>query len=322
MNRLFKPLLHLFSASVLVAGNAYAEAYPQRPVTIIVPFAAGSGTDIFGRIVAEELGKKLGGSFIVDNKPGASGAIGSSAVARAKPDGYTLLITSSATHSAAPWLVNKISYDPKADFSHVTVLVEANYLLLVGETSPAKSLSEFVSYAASKGDRLTYGYGSPTSQVLFAAFADLLGIHAEGIPYKSQPQTLTDLVGGRLDVAVADVPAAQPFVEGKKVRPLVISTSTRLSAVPTVPTLAESGYRPLGISGWMGVAAPAGTPVEIVERLNAALKEIVNQENVSSRFLGMGLKPNYMSLDAVTAFVSSQLEAWGNYARKAGIKPE
>jgi len=308
--------------SLTMMGQAGAQQFPQRPVTIIVPFTPGSGTDLVGRLIADELAKRLGGTFLVDNKPGAGGAIGVTAVARAKPDGYTLLITSSATHSAAPWLTSKMGYDPKTDFAHISVLAEANYLLLVPVNSSVHSLAEVARFAAAKGGRLTYGYGSQTSQILSAAFMDLLGVPADGVPYKSQPQVLTDLAGERLDIAVADVSASQALLDAKRLRPLVISTPSRMSAVPSVPTLAESGYKPLGISGWIGLAAPAGTPPGIIRQVNQALREALASEALASRFVAMGLKPAYTTNDAVNAFIESQLEAWGTYAKKAGLKPE
>ena len=299
-----------------------AQTYPgDKPVKIIVPFTAGSGSDTVARVAADEFRRTLGGTWVIDNRPGAAGQIGSEAVQKSAPDGYTLLLSTSATHSAGPWLAKKAPYDPLKDFVHVGRIVNVPFLLVLHPDVPAKSVAEFIEFAR-RTPGLAYAYGSATSQVAAATFATIAKIQTLGVPYKSQPPAVTDLIGGQVRFMMADPSVAATHARAGKLRAIAITSRTRSSQLPEVPTLAEAGMGEFDPEVWLGIGAPAGLPREIAERLSAEILKMGQRDEVRQKYaaVGMDLTPN--SLADHADYTRAQLSAWGRRIKDAGIQPE
>jgi tripartite-type tricarboxylate transporter receptor subunit TctC len=311
----------LVAALLASPNNLAAQSYPDRPVKVIVPFSAGSGGDTTARIVAEELRKSLGGTFVVDNRPGASGQIGTDVAAKSVPDGYTLLQTSSAQNSAGPWLAKKLPYDPIKDFAHIARVITVPFLLVVHPEVPAKTVKEFIDHAK-KNPGLMYAHGSATSQVASATFSTLAGLQTMAVPYKSQPPAVVDLMAGRIQFMMADLSVVGEQVKGGQLRALAITSRSRSPQFPDVPTLAEQGLTGFDLEVWVGIAAPAGTPDDIVKKISDEVLKMGQREEVRQRFqaVGFDLVPNTMADHAV--FLQQQLEAWGRRIKDAGLQPE
>jgi tripartite-type tricarboxylate transporter receptor subunit TctC len=311
----------LAAALLALPKDVAAQNYPDRPVKVIVPFSAGSGGDTTARIVAEELRKTLGGAFVVDNRPGASGQIGTDAAAKAVADGYTLLQTSSAQNSAGPWLAKKLPYDPIKDFVHIARVISVPFLLVVHPEVPTKTVKEFIDHAK-RNPGLMYGHGSATSQVASATFSTLAGIETMSVPYKSQPPAVVDLMAGRIQFMMADLSVVGEQVKAGKLRALAITSRTRAAQFPDVPTLAEQGMTGFDLEVWVGIAAPAGTPADIVKKLSDEILKMGQREEVRQRFqtVGFDLVPNTVADHAV--FLQQQLEVWGKRIKDAGLQPE
>jgi tripartite-type tricarboxylate transporter receptor subunit TctC len=308
------------SAGMLPAAARAQEGYPDKPITIVVPFSPGSATDTSARIIAEKLGPRFNVPVVIENKPGASGTIGSSFVARAKPDGYTLVLTSSSTHSATPALFRKLPFDPTGDFIHVIRIATIPMMLVVREDAPYKSLQELVK--ATQAKPLNYAYGSPTSQIAGATFNTVAGAAAAGVPYKSQPPAVTDLLGGHVDYLFADLSVVTSFMQSGKLRGLAFTGQSRAAEFPNVPTLAELGYKNFDLIVWVGVAAPAKTPDAVVQRLNQEVAAILREPDVVKRFesLGMHVAPN--TLAEQKDFALKQRAIWTQRAADAKIEPQ
>ena len=295
-------------------------AYPDKPITIVVPFSPGSATDTSARIIAEKLGPRLNVPVVIENKPGASGTIGASFVARAQPDGYTLILTSSSTHSATPALFRKLPFDPTGDFTHVVRIATIPMMLVVREDAPYKSLQELVK--ATQAKPLNYAYGSPTSQIAGATFNTVAGAAANGVPYKSQPPAVTDLLGGHVDYLFADLSVVTSFMHSGKLKGIAFTGQARSKDFPDVPTLAELGYKNFDLVVWVGVAAPKDTPAPVVERLNGEITRILSEPDSIAKFetLGMQVAPN--TLAEHQAFAQSQRQVWTQRAIDAKIEPQ
>lgn len=309
------------AAFAAFAGAAHAQStYPDKPITIVVPFSPGSATDTSARIISEKLGPRLNVPIVIENKPGASGTIGASFAARAQADGYTLILTSSSTHSATPALFRKLPFDPTGDFIHVIRIATIPMMLVVRDDAPYKSAEELVK--ATQAKPLNYAYGSPTSQIAGATFNTVAGAAAAGVPYKSQPPAVTDLLGGHVDYLFADLSVVTSFMQGGKLRGLAFTGQTRAKDFPDVPTLAELGYRNFDLVVWVGVAAPKGTPDEVVQRVNREVAAVLAEPDVAQRFesLGMQVLPN--SVAEHQEFALAQRKVWTQRAVDAKIEPQ
>lgn len=311
----------LIAALLVAPKDLVAQGYPDRPVKVIVPFSAGSGGDTVARVVADELRKTLGGTFVVDNRPGASGQIGTEVAAKAPADGYTLLQTSSAQNSAGPWLAKKLNYDPIRDFVHIARVITVPFLLVVHPEVPSKTVKEFIDYARQKPG-LLYGHGSATSQVASATFSTLADLKTMNVPYKSQPPAVVDLMAGRIQFMMADPSVVGEQVKAGSLRALAITARSRSSQFPDVPTLAEQGMTDFDLEVWIGIGAPAGTPGDIVKKLSDEILKMGNRDEVRQRFqaVGFDLVPNTVADHAV--FLQEQLDAWGKRIKDAGLRPE
>jgi tripartite-type tricarboxylate transporter receptor subunit TctC len=315
-------LLAAAAAVTTRASFAQGQDYPgATPVRIILPFAAGSASDTTGRLMADELQKALGGSFVVDNRPGAGGLIGTEQGAKSKPDGYTLILTSSSTHSLAPFLYKKVPYDAVKDFVHIGNWIDLPFVLVVNPELPMRSVSEFVEYAKKNPEKLAYGYGTPSSQLGAELLNSMAGIRTLGVPYKSHPAAVMDLVSGRTQFMVLDISAAIGHMKAGRLRPLGVTSTKRLSFLPEVPSIAESGYPDYQYSAWIGLAAPVGTPRPIIDKLSAAGQARLALPEVQQRFVAQLIPVAANTQKEQEAFVKEKLELWRQRFREWKIEP-
>lgn len=312
-------LVLLFVFGPLVA-QAYT--YPSRTITIVVPFAAGSGSDTAARILAQHLGPALGANVIVENKVGATGSLAASAVARAAPDGHTLLLATNSTHGSNPSLFKSLPYDPVRDFAPIGRIGIFTYFLVVDPSLPVKSPQELIAYAKANPDKLAYGAGSSTSMIMSETFKRETGISVLKVPYRSNPPALTDLIGGRIAMMFVDISSGIAFAKSGALRPLAITSRERSGIMPDLPTIQETVLPAFAIESWTGLLAPAGTPAAVVQRLNAEMVKILAQGEVKARFLELGvdLKPN--APEDFTQYIKAEIASWAGLVKAAGIEPE
>lgn len=314
-------LIALASAAVVMAASAQ-DRYPSRTITLVVPAPAGSGTDIGARLLARDMGTALGATVIVDNKPGANGALGSQAVARAQPDGYTLLIGSATTNAANyAFYAAKLGYSPQS-FEAIGGLGASPISLYVPVASPWRDVKDLVADARRLPGRFNCGSGNATTQVACEVLRKQAGIDIVNVPYKGNPQALADVVGGQLSFAFSDAAAAMSLVEGRKLRPLGVASATRNPTMPEAPTFIEQGFPGFEITGWSVVFAPAGLPPAIAERLHAAIRKASDSpESVQSRTRAGGVALQ-MGLPEIRRFVADEVARWARFVDMTGVKPE
>lgn len=300
---------------------ATAQDYPVRPIRLVVPFPPGGPTDVLARIVATRLGERLGQPVVIDNKPGASGMIGADMVAKAAPDGYTLLANASI-HVINPSLYPKTAYDAIADFAPVGNLADVPLVLAVNPKVPARSVAELVALGKSSKTALAFASaGNATSQHLSGeAFKVAAGIDMLHVPYKGSAPALSDLIGGQVQLMFDSLPSAMPHLKAGTLRPLAVTTPKRSAALPEVPTVAESGYPGFAISTWYGVWAPAGTPAAVVQRVSREIAAIVRLPEVRQQFAGLGAEPVGNTPEEFAAFTKAELAKWAGIVKRAGAK--
>jgi tripartite-type tricarboxylate transporter receptor subunit TctC len=309
--------------ALVVCAPAFAQPYPNHPVRIVVPFAAGSATDIIARIVAEDLRATLGQPFIVENKPGASAQIGAELVAQSPPDGYTLFVTTNTSHSANPFLFKKINYDPVKDFTPVANIMRIPVIVVVDPKLPVKTLPELVAYAKANPGQVSFGYGNSIGQVVGASFAKRTGLDVITVPYKSTPQAITDVVSGQVSYAVSDMASGQSFVNSGRVRALAVSSKKRSALMPDLPAMSETpGLDGFEVIAWVAMFAPAKTPKDIVDKLNAIVRKALDKPEVKEKIASFAAEPAPSSPEELGEFVKDQLASWGKSIKEAGIQPE
>ncbi len=313
----------LLCAAVLWLSTASAQSYPSKPVRVIVPFPPAGGTDLFARAVAQKLFAVLGQQVVVDNRSGAGGMIGSELVARAVPDGYTLLITSSSTHSINPHLARKPLYDPLRDFAPVIVIASAPNVLVVHPSLPVRTVKELIALAKTRPGQINYASnGSGTlSHLTGELFKLQAGINIVHIPYKGGPPAMIDLMAGQVSALFAAFPTVFGQVRAGKLRALAVSGAKRASAAPDLPTVADTlpGFES---SQWWGMFAPAATPTGIVGRLNAEIEKFLGDADVRERFSADGAEPVGGSPLDFAAYLKADYEKWGKVVKETGIRPE
>jgi tripartite-type tricarboxylate transporter receptor subunit TctC len=307
-----------------VAGAAFGQAYPTRPIRLVVPSSAGAGvTDIMARLIGQHLGARLGQQIVIDNRPGASGIVGSEVVANAAPDGYTLLVAN-VSLIVNPYLYAKIPYDPLADFVPITMINTAPLQLVVHPSVPVSSVAELVAYARSRPGQLDYGSGGVGSTPYLAVelFKSIAGIDVVHVPYKGGAPSIADLVAGQLTFTIENVPGTTPFVKSGKLRALAITSTERSPLAPDLPTMIEAGVPGYEMSGWNGLFAAKGTPPEIVAKVHAELARILRAPDVKTQFAELGAQPVGDTPDEFGAFLKADSARWGRILREKGIKPE
>ena len=301
---------------------AAAEAYPSRPITIIVPFGAGSGTDIVTRIIAQPLGIALNQNIVVDNRQGANGAIAATYVAKAPPDGYTLLMSTNSPHSANPFLLKNIAYDPVKDFAPVTRIGSFTLMLVVNPAVPVKTISELIAYAKSHPGRLAYGSGNTSGILAGETLKHWAGIDILQVPYKSVPPALNDVIAARVSMTFSDLTPGLPHVKAGTLRALGITRLRRSALLPDLPTFDESGLKDFEVESWAGLFAPAGTPAEIITRLNAETRKIVENPQIKAQIGQIGFEVFGSTPEELGEFVKNQLVKTSQMVKDAGIEPE
>jgi tripartite-type tricarboxylate transporter receptor subunit TctC len=305
------------------APMSFAQAnYPERPVTFVVPFSAGSATDQLARALATSFTEQTKQAVVVDNKPGAGGIIAAQAVARAAPDGYTVLVTTNTTQSANPHLYKKLPYDPVKDFKPLTALGRGGMVLVVRPGSPYKTVADLVAAAKSQPGKLSFGAGNSSSRVAGEMFKQLTGTDILFVPYKSNPNALTDLLGGQIDLMVIDTVTGMPQIEAGKLRPLGVSTPRRIPQLPAVPTIAEAGVKGYDIGYWYAAYVPAATPSTVASRLHNVLARAVSSPQAKAFFDSVSNEAWSTSAEELARFQMSETDKWGKVIRAADIQPE
>lgn len=319
----------LATATAALGGTASAPAfaqgtYPDKPITMVVPAPPGGGTDLIARLYSDLLSQELGVQVIVDNKGGGNGNIGTAIVARAKPDGYTLLVGTNSTHSGNQYLFKSLRYDPLRDFAPIGRMTINPLALLVKHDAPFRSAADLVAYMKANPGKASYGYGNTGGQVSGGMLVYMADAKAVAVPYKSTPQAFTDLMGGQIDFTFVDFAASRQLIDGGKLRALAITSPKRFNVARDIPTVAETpGFSDFSLFAWLGMFAPAGTPEAAITKLNAALRtalETPEVRNTLEQQMGSVVEPT--SVAEFRAFMQEQSEIWKRRVREAGMKPE
>jgi tripartite-type tricarboxylate transporter receptor subunit TctC len=311
------------AALALSLSSALAQGYPNRPVKVIVPFAPGGFTDVVARILGQKLSTSLGQQFVIENKPGAGSTIGTDFVAKSPPDGYTLVMVSS-THVISPWIYKNMPYDPIKSFTVVTKLVDSPYVLLVNPKVPAKNVKEFIALAKSAPDTIHYASsGNGSAQHLMGGlFVALTGAPLKHVPYKGSGGAATDLVAGVVESSFAGVPNALAQVPQGRLKALAVTTSKRIPQLPDVPTMQEAGVAGYDASVWLALLAPAGTPPDIVTKLNAEIRKLMNDPETKTALFNAGVEAAPSTPQAMSEYMVQEMGRWGKVVKDAGIKIE
>lgn len=312
------------AALTLVAGwsgQALAQAYPSKPLRFVVPFSAGSATDAVGRIVAQAMGEALGQPATVDNKAGANGILGAESVKGAPGDGYTFLVTTSTTQAANVSLYKKLSYDPVKDFTPIGKIGETGFILMVQADFPAKDMKEFIAYGKAHPGKLAYGHGSSGSLVSAALLGQMAGLEFLSVPYKSIPPALTDLLGGQLQFAFADVGNAVSQMNGGRLRGLGVTTAKRAGKAPQVPPIGDT-VKDYAVGAWFGLMAPANLPADVRAKVGAAFAAVMAKPEVREKIQGVGIDVDYQDSAQLAKTIDAEIRKWSQWVKAANITPE
>jgi tripartite-type tricarboxylate transporter receptor subunit TctC len=309
-------------AGAFAAPAAWAQAYPTGPVTLVVPFAAGSGTDAVARTVAQKLSERLKQPVLVDNKPGASAQVGAQFVAKAKPDGYTLFMTTNTSHSANPSLFKELRYDPIKDFTPITRVGELPFALAVHPSVPARTMQELIDYAKANPGKLSYATPNSTSLVAMESLKRIAGIEVAAVPYKSSPQAMTDLIAGTVHVYVTDFGSGMAMLKTDRIRTLGVTTAQESRMLPGIPPIGRT-VRGFDLTSWNGIFGPAGLPRPVVDRINTEMQAVLADKEVQEKLANIGFEvwPT-RTPDEFSKYVGDQLVHWTRLIKEAGIKPE
>jgi len=309
----------LFAVFATLAG---AQAWPSKPVKWIVPFAPGGTTDILARVVGEKLAFALGQPVVIENKPGAGGGVGADFVAKAAPDGYTIMGGTISTHAINASLYSNLPYDPVKDFVAITLIARVPNMLVINPQIPANNVKELIVLLKANPGKYSFASsGNGTSQHLSGElFKTMAGVDMQHIPYKGSPPALQDVVGGQVAMTFDNITTAWPLAKGGKLKALAVTTAKRSAVAPDVPTLAESGLVGFEVGSWQGVFAPAGTPPAIVKRLNNEIVKILRLPDVQEKLVGLGAEPVGDTSEEFTALVKAEGVKWADIVKKSGAK--
>jgi len=309
----------LLSAAALALPAFAQDKYPSKPVTIVVPQAAGGANDAIARVVAQRLTEQTGQSFIVDNRPGAGGNLGTAAVAKARPDGYTLLLTADSAYVINPSLYKNTGFDPLKDFEPIAPVATAGYVIVANNQFPARNLAELI--AAAKAQPGKIAIGSAGNGTLNHLFGEMLGkaagIELMHVPYKGAAAAVTDLASGQVQVSVQSLPSSIAFIKDGRIRPLAVVNEKRVAALPEVPTVGET-VKGLGYTPWYGLFAPAGTPRAVLERLHAEAEKAVDSADARARLANVGCEPARSSSADFSAMIRRELPRWAKVVKESG----
>ena len=313
-----------WAALASCAGSAWGAEYPARPIRMIVAFAPGGGTDIIGRIAARGIGENLGAQVVVDNRPGAGGNIGCEIVAKAVPDGYTLLTTGTGTHAINPWLYRNIPYDAIRDFEPVSLVAATPYVMVVNLSVPARTVKDFIALAKASPDKINMASSGSGGMPHLSGelFNMMTGIKLTHVPYKGTGAVFPDLIGGRVQVTFGDIVATIPHVKAEKLRALGVTSPRRVAAVPDIPTIAESGVPGYDAVGWFGVFAPAKTPQPVIAKLHSAIVKHVKQADTAERLASLGAEVVANTPEQFRQIQKVDLVRWGKVVKQSGAQVE
>ena len=310
------------AANTQTNTQADVQAYPSKPITIIVPFGPGSATDTIARIIGQHLSAALNQTVVIEDKPGANGAIAAAYVARAAPDGYTLLLSTNSPHSAAPTLNKTVAYDPVKDFAPISRAGSYTLMLVLNPQVPAKTIPELIAYAKANPGQLSFASGNTSGVVAGETLKSWAGINIVHVPYRSVPPALNDVLGGRVSMMFADLTTGVPHVKAKALRALAVTRMQRSKLIPELPTLHEAGVTNFDMDSWAAMFAPANTPSQIVTRLNRELRKIIDNPEINAKLADMGFEAFSSSPEELGDFVKVQLVKWTKMIKDAGIQPE
>jgi tripartite-type tricarboxylate transporter receptor subunit TctC len=301
---------------------AWAQAdYPNRPIRIVCPFAAGAATDVLVRRLSESVGKTLGQPIVIENRPGAQGAIAARIVAKAPADGYTLMIAGNSSHAANVHTMKDAGYDPVKDFTQITHLTSNPQILVVNAELPVRNVQEFIKYAKERPGKLSYGVGNAGSLVAASLLKAQAGIDAVGVNYPVTPHATTDLLAGRLDFIMNDPVVAVPHVQSGKLRVLAVTSRQRLASLPDVAPLAELGLRDFDYASWSAVVGPAGLPAQAVDKVHQAFTRAMAEPAIQKFAADAGIIPVSSSTEDFRRFLLEQIRLWGIWSKQAGLTP-
>ena len=321
-----KPWIKLLAAFVLFMAQpllvSAQEKYPNRPVKIVLGFPPGQATDTVARAIAQKLGETTGQVFIVENRPGAAGIIGTDLVAKSTADGYTLVMGSSGVMAVNPGLYSKLPYDPVKDFAPITVAVTVPLFLVANPDFPPNTVKELVAYAKANPGKVNYASGGSgvTNHLAMELFKSVAGIDMVHVPYKGGPPALTDLIAGQVNVMFETGPGALPHVKSGKLKAIAVGGSKRSAAMPNLSTVAESGYPGFEAVAWIGISAPTGTPKEIITKLNSEIVKIVHLPDIKERFLGLGAESVGNTPEEFAIYLKAEIAKWGKVVKDSGAK--
>lgn len=316
------PAASVLAALAIWSASAFAQTYPAKPITFVVPFAAGSATDQLARALGQSVTEQSKQPVVVDNKPGAGGMLAAQQGARAAADGYTVLITTNTTHAANEHLYKKLSYDPVKDFAPVTGLGKGGQVLVVRVEAPYKSVGDVIAAAKKSPGKLSFGSGSSSSRVAGEMFKQLTQTDLLHVPYKSNPNAITDLLGGQIDMMFTDTATGVPQIKAGKLRALGATPNKRISLLPDVPTIEEAGVKGYDMGFWFAAYLPAGTPPAVVKRLRELLVQAADSAAAKAFFDGSGVSRWTTTPDELARFQAAETAKWGKVIKAAGIDPE
>jgi tripartite-type tricarboxylate transporter receptor subunit TctC len=322
MNSLTRRQLLALSASAVVLPAFSQSKYPSKPITLLVPFAAGGTTDILGRLVGRHLATRLGGTVVIDNKPGAGGSLGAALVAKAPGDGHTLLMGTIGTHAINQYLYKKLAYDPFKDFAPVSLVALVPNVLVVHPSQPYKTVREMIAYAKANPGKVNYASaGNGTSIHLSGAmFEQMAQVDMVHVPYKGSAPAIADLLGGQTNCMFDNLPSAMPHIKSGALRAIAVTSGKRFPALPQVPTIAESGLPGYDATSWFGLWAPASTPAELVSRLNAEVNQILSLPDVKQSMLEQGAEAAPDTPQQFAAFIQAEAAKWSQVVKTANVQ--
>ena len=315
-----------FAGTLLLAasGLAFGQAFPSRPITIVIPFPPGGVTDVSVRLIGQKISESIGQQVLIDNRPGAAGMIGAEVVKKSKPDGYMVYVSNIGSHAINEWLYSKMPYDPLRDFESVTMMISSPTLVVVPASSPVKTMAELIALAKSKAGKMTYasqsvGSGGHISGEIVKAKNNVELVH---VPYKGSVPGLIDIVAGRIDFMFDPIVTSLPFVRDGKLRALGITSDKRSSLAPEIPTLREQGFVGYEVNPWFGISAPAGTPRPVIERLNLEFVKALRNPDLAKRLSEQGIDVSPSTPEEYTAYIKSETARLGEMVKASGAKAD
>jgi tripartite-type tricarboxylate transporter receptor subunit TctC len=321
MKKIFSLLaVTMLAWGMVLSNSAHAQAYPTKPIRLVVPFPPGGPSDLLARVIGEKLATQIGQPVIVDNKPGANTVIAAEFVARAPADGYTLLMAIDSTIVMNPYLYSKLRYDPFKDFSPIALVATIPGVILVNNATPANSLQEFIALAKSKPGEISFGGGTIFSQLAGELINSMAGIKMNYVAYKGGATTVTALVGGEIPMIIDGPTTALSFWKAGKVKALAVTSAKRLSQAPSIPTVAESGLAGYDVASWLSIFAPVGTARPIIDRLNLEIVRIMKMPDTRERLAASGIEPAFSTPEELEVFARKESVKWGKVIRDNSIK--